>query len=208
MADFQIKAVWNVIFRIFTALITCTGGAVIGLVSGAIKGQTTETGLVRGAGVGAVSGAIIALQAVDMIANGEPFSKVVFVSASCILYVYICSSLVSYISFRYRSINIMLTSAMETSFTDIFNVENNVAKGLSEEVINDLPKCVFDDDKTCQSDDDKCHERNCVICLQDFENKEEGRELPGCKHVFHMKCIDEWLMRQGSCPICRRDVIV
>ncbi|KAK9070615.1 hypothetical protein SSX86_011017 [Deinandra increscens subsp. villosa] len=191
MADFQIKAVWNVIFRIFTALITCTGGAVIGLVSGAIKGQTTETGLVRGAGVGAVSGAIIALQAVDMIANGEPFSKVALLQ-----------------SVLHGKLFIDWTSAMETSFTDIFNVENNVAKGLSEEVINDLPKCVFDDDKTCQNDDDKCHERNCVICLQDFENKEEGRELPGCKHVFHMKCIDEWLMRQGSCPICRRDVIV
>ncbi|KAI7730270.1 hypothetical protein M8C21_020462 [Ambrosia artemisiifolia] len=75
MADFQIRLLLNVAFRVFTAFITCTVGALTGIITGAIKGQRMETGIVRGAGVGAVSGAIIALQVVDMIANGEPFSK-------------------------------------------------------------------------------------------------------------------------------------
>ncbi|KVD98151.1 hypothetical protein Ccrd_024173, partial [Cynara cardunculus var. scolymus] len=99
MADSKIR---NVINRIFTALLTCAfalgsfllpqfskfelvsqvlinqlgaGGAGIGIITGAIKGQTTETGLVRGAGVGAVTGAITALQLMEMMANGESFSK-------------------------------------------------------------------------------------------------------------------------------------
>lgn len=52
------------------------GGALVGIIMGAINGQTTETGLVRGSFVGAITGAITALQLMDMMANGEPFSKV------------------------------------------------------------------------------------------------------------------------------------
>lgn len=96
----------------------------------------------------------------------------------------------------------MQATAMEASFTDIFDVQNNVTQGLSEEVIKGLPKHVF------KNMTERDNEKTCVICLQDFENKDEGRELPGCRHVFHVKCIDEWLVRQGSCPVCRRDVIV
>lgn len=52
------------------------GGATVGTISGAIKGQTTETGLFRGAGVGAVAGAITGVQLLELMVNGEPFSKV------------------------------------------------------------------------------------------------------------------------------------
>ncbi|CAH1419517.1 unnamed protein product [Lactuca virosa] len=134
MPDFQIETLLNLINRIFSAFLTCAfalGGALIGIITGAIKGQTTETGLLRGAGVGAVTGAITALQIMDMMANGEPFSKVAL----------LCSLL-----------------------------------------------------------------NGKVFVEWDFENEEEGRELPSCRHVFHLECIDEWLVRQGSCPICRRDV--
>lgn len=53
-----------------------SGGATVGIITGAIKGQTTETGLLRGAAVGAVTGAITTVQLVELIVNGEPFSKV------------------------------------------------------------------------------------------------------------------------------------
>lgn len=54
----------------------CVGGAIVGVISGALKGQTTETGLLRGVGVGAVAGAITAVQLMELVLNGEPFSKV------------------------------------------------------------------------------------------------------------------------------------
>lgn len=53
------------------------GGATIGAIAGAIKGNTTETGLLRGFSVGAVAGAITGVQLMELIANGEPFSKVI-----------------------------------------------------------------------------------------------------------------------------------
>ncbi|CAK9159190.1 unnamed protein product [Ilex paraguariensis] len=61
------------------ALLTCIfalGGATVGTITGAIKGHTTETGLVRGAGVGFVAGAITAIQLMELMINGEQFSKV------------------------------------------------------------------------------------------------------------------------------------
>lgn len=47
---------------------------------------------------------------------------------------------------------------------------------------------------------------SCSICLSDFEEGEEGRELVMCKHAFHRKCIERWLLHgnQGTCPLCKR----
>lgn len=45
----------------------------------------------------------------------------------------------------------------------------------------------------------------CMICLEDFELGDKCRRLP-CGHVFHEKCIDEWLKRCTDCPICKANV--
>ncbi|XP_042041346.1 NEP1-interacting protein-like 2 [Salvia splendens] len=41
---------------------------------------------------------------------------------------------------------------------------------------------------------------------QKIKNGQVGRWLPKCKHIFHLECIDGWLMRHPSCPICRTHV--
>jgi len=46
-------------------------------------------------------------------------------------------------------------------------------------------------------------ERSCSICLDDYKDKETLRVLMGCRHVYHVDCIDAWLERSSSCPICR-----
>ncbi|GKC00676.1 hypothetical protein Tco_0986812 [Tanacetum coccineum] len=71
----------NIANVVTTIILRVIGGAIVGTITGAIKGPTTETGLVRGACVGAVTGAITALQLMDMIIDGEPFSKVSFLSS-------------------------------------------------------------------------------------------------------------------------------
>ncbi|QCD92047.1 E3 ubiquitin-protein ligase ATL42-like [Vigna unguiculata] len=46
----------------------------------------------------------------------------------------------------------------------------------------------------------------CAVCLSKFEDIEVLRLLPKCKHAFHIDCIDHWLERHSSCPICRHKV--
>lgn len=46
----------------------------------------------------------------------------------------------------------------------------------------------------------------CAVCLSVFEEGEELRKLPRCKHSFHAPCIDMWLYSHPDCPLCRAPV--
>jgi len=48
---------------------------------------------------------------------------------------------------------------------------------------------------------------NCLICIEKYKIQEFKRLLPNCKHCFHKKCIDKWLKKNASCPICRDKII-
>ena len=39
----------------------------------------------------------------------------------------------------------------------------------------------------------------------ELENGEEIRTLP-CKHIFHPPCIDTWLAKNSTCPICKKNL--
>ena len=43
----------------------------------------------------------------------------------------------------------------------------------------------------------------CVVCQEDFNDGDRIRSLNKCKHMFHMKCIDPWLIQKSECPLCR-----
>ncbi|CAF2078380.1 BnaC01g35170D [Brassica napus] len=49
---------------------------------------------------------------------------------------------------------------------------------------------------------------DCAVCLSEFEEGESGRVLPGCKHAFHVECIDMWFHSHSTCPLCRSLVVV
>ena len=45
----------------------------------------------------------------------------------------------------------------------------------------------------------------CSICLA----KMQSRVIRlACSHTFHSHCIDAWLDRHSSCPMCRRCVVI
>ncbi|KAK1271106.1 RING-H2 finger protein ATL5 [Acorus gramineus] len=48
----------------------------------------------------------------------------------------------------------------------------------------------------------------CAVCLGELEDGDVGRALPKCGHVFHVGCIDRWLLSRSSCPVCRAAVVV
>ena len=48
---------------------------------------------------------------------------------------------------------------------------------------------------------------NCMICMEEYKNREFKRIIPKCQHFFHKKCIDKWLQRSATCPVCRCDLL-
>ncbi|CAN1189707.1 Brassinosteroid-responsive RING protein 1 [Linum perenne] len=49
---------------------------------------------------------------------------------------------------------------------------------------------------------------SCAVCLYDFEEEDEIRNLANCRHVFHRSCLDRWMgYDRRTCPLCRTAVI-
>jgi hypothetical protein len=41
----------------------------------------------------------------------------------------------------------------------------------------------------------------CSICLLELKKHEKTLD---CQHIFHKKCIDEWISNNNTCPLCRK----
>jgi len=49
----------------------------------------------------------------------------------------------------------------------------------------------------------------CCICLGTFcsgSGAEKEVRVSGCGHIFHSRCLGNWLRMRRSCPLCRQDV--
>ena len=48
-------------------------------------------------------------------------------------------------------------------------------------------------------------ETECIICCQDY-NETDKIKLLTCGHYYHQKCIDNWFIKNTTCPLCRNIV--
>ncbi|KAF3341499.1 RING-H2 finger protein ATL1 [Carex littledalei] len=48
----------------------------------------------------------------------------------------------------------------------------------------------------------------CAICIGNVQIGEMVRNLPVCKHLFHVECVDMWLSSHSTCPMCRTTVVL
>lgn len=46
---------------------------------------------------------------------------------------------------------------------------------------------------------------SCVICLNHIRQEDLVRTLP-CRHIYHFKCIDEWVKIKSNCPLCNTNL--
>ncbi|KAG9479405.1 hypothetical protein GDO78_012860 [Eleutherodactylus coqui] len=60
-------------------------------------------------------------------------------------------------------------------------------------LIQHLPKGVYDPGRDWSE-----KIRECVICMMDFVYGDPIRSLP-CMRIYHMNCIDDWLMCSFTC---------
>ncbi|KAE9614791.1 hypothetical protein Lal_00036079 [Lupinus albus] len=190
-----------VLERVLFAAFTCTlalGGSIIGTIAGAIRGQTTEAGFLDGAGKGTVIGAIAAIELVNYAAVGEPLSEVTMLSSFLngkVFIEWICPAAAH--AYELHHIN-----RPETSYREVSNIYDNFevgVKGMHQNYILKLPFEQYNTSKMLKL----YNKISCSICLQDFEDGELVNILPKCGHLFHLECIEKWLIQQGSCPMCR-----
>jgi hypothetical protein len=74
-------------------------------------------------------------------------------------------------------------------------------RGASSETISSLPTCtIVDPERELPAD-----MRQCCICLENFSRGEGRKSLP-CLHGFHTGCVNRWLSKNGSCPVCKTKV--
>ncbi|KAL6205495.1 PREDICTED: NEP1-interacting protein-like 2 isoform X1 [Fragaria vesca subsp. vesca] len=183
--------------RVLLAAFTCilaVGGAIVGAIHGAVKGQTTETGFAIGAGIGGMAGAVAAIQLMDLVVDGQPLSKVALLGGMVngkVFMEWVSSALLK--AYHWQ------VSTLETyrEISELYEITG--VRGLPQECIQNLPRSTFCSGDAIESYNEFC----CSICLQELEDGEYTRELPICRHLFHLACIDLWLRRQGSCPMCR-----
>jgi len=50
------------------------------------------------------------------------------------------------------------------------------------------------------------NEKQCVICLEEFEEG-TGLKRLSCRHHYHVACIDKWLVQNGKCPLCNSKAV-
>ncbi|XP_050220077.1 E3 ubiquitin-protein ligase At4g11680 [Mercurialis annua] len=87
-------------------------------------------------------------------------------------------------------------------------------RGASDDQISSLPSWKYkagdtnsedDNDVDCNSTLVANDDPECCICLAKYKDKEEVRQLP-CSHMFHLKCVDQWLRIISCCPLCKQEL--
>ncbi|KAF8703745.1 hypothetical protein HU200_031832 [Digitaria exilis] len=78
------------------------------------------------------------------------------------------------------------------------------ARGIKKRALRSIPVEVWEGGGAEEGEEEEV----CAICLGEFADGEKVRVLPRCGHGFHVPCVDAWLLSRGSCPTCRRPVVV
>lgn len=94
-----------------------------------------------------------------------------------------------------------------------------VAAGLDDAALATYPTMVYEEEKEKKNEEERdgagkpqpaaaaggsgSDAARCAVCLADYADGDELRRLPGCRHAFHRGCVDQWLRRRPTCPVCR-----
>ncbi|KAK9005235.1 hypothetical protein V6N11_042679 [Hibiscus sabdariffa] len=87
-------------------------------------------------------------------------------------------------------------------------------RGASDDQISSLPSWRYkaittnselEHDSDCNPSRETEDDAECCICLAKYKDREEVRQLP-CSHMFHLKCVDQWLKIISCCPLCKQEL--
>lgn len=87
----------------------------------------------------------------------------------------------------------------EMTYEEIAMLEEmigNVSSGLNKSELNSLGAKAYNLEE----------ENDCSICLSELKMHEMFIHLQ-CRHLFHEKCIKDWLKTKNQCPICKKEAV-
>ncbi|KAI3470661.1 hypothetical protein Pfo_027324 [Paulownia fortunei] len=121
------------------------------------------------------------------------------------LAVLIIFMIITYASYKCKRARSRATTAPNHRFSasrddggsSIVAIQHN---GLDEATLSSYPHFTYSQLKPHKNDSTASA---CSICLADYKESDLLRLLPDCGHLFHLKCIDPWLILHPTCPICR-----
>lgn len=185
-------------------------GAFTGAVTGALAGRATDSGLLRGAGLGAVAGAVLSVEVLEASRaywhserSGSRHSSSVSEFIEDLLNGRFVQDQVAPAMLTANRWQVNFAEMSYEDLYEMFGPGEGVMKGASEACLQKLPRHTITKDQELDLSGDNI---SCTICLQELHQGEMARSLPLCHHVFHMACVDKWLVRHGSCPVCRQGI--
>jgi uncharacterized transporter YbjL len=120
----------------------------------------------------------------------------------------------------YATIEAMIENLKNSNVINVNNEENLIEFDIEFEYVNNeedtennyFKNCKEINENICKSEkikeNDELVGNTCLICHEDFKVGEFKRKLPAnCNHIYHKKCIDKWLKKKSSCPVCRYEFI-
>ncbi|WZY94833.1 hypothetical protein YC2023_067162 [Brassica napus] len=170
-------------------LILASVSVVVAAIAGATEGHTTDIGFIRGGLLGVVVGVITAVQLFGLMLHGDQSLSKVSALMRRIMNGKAIMGLVRPAVLKAYQWQIMGVDTSYLEISDMYHYDQE-PKGLSVNSIKNIPTFYF----SCSGDHQTTS--SCSICLQDWEEGQVGRKLERCGHTFHMKCIDEWFLRQ------------
>ncbi|KAF3440787.1 hypothetical protein FNV43_RR19073 [Rhamnella rubrinervis] len=149
--------VFSAIFTFFFALV----GTLLGAMTGALIGQETESGFVRGAAVGAISGAVFSIEVFES-------SLVLWQSdesgIGCLLYLIdVIASLLSGRLVREEDWSSHVKCRAKSGYQ---HLRYRGAKGLPGDSVERIPKIKITSKNNVDASGEKA---SCSVCLQDFQ---------------------------------------
>jgi len=83
--------------------------------------------------------------------------------------------------------------------TNYINNINNMNQDNKDNKDNNITVCLYSDLEESKKGDD-----NCSICFEKLSEDIIG--ITSCNHIYHHKCISEWVNNSKSCPLCRTSI--
>uniref|UniRef100_A0A0C9QT54 TSA: Wollemia nobilis Ref_Wollemi_Transcript_10933_1459 transcribed RNA sequence n=1 Tax=Wollemia nobilis TaxID=56998 RepID=A0A0C9QT54_9CONI len=171
-------------------------GAFTGAIGGALGCQAIGINILFGSVLGSIVGVVLCVEVLEAYWASWFSERSGLTSSSSMVDIF-----EDLLNGRFVREQVNIADMSYENMYDIFG--EGGTKGLSGACLEKLPRhCITKENKNDSSGDNI----SCTICLQDLQQGEVARSLPLCHHIFHLSCVDKWLIRHGSCPVCRQDI--